>query len=393
MLDAPLEQVRDYRMRIITDLADIAPTAWDALIVGEGDGLGDTQHRNPFLRHAFLHALQDTGCATAETGWQPETLTLWSGNQLRAAAPLYRKTHSYGEYIFDWAWADAYQRHGLVYYPKLVNAIPFTPVTGPRLLARTTDDRAALARAMMQHATESGVSSLHSLFLREEDAQLLAKRGGLLRDSVQFHWTNSGYADFDEFLNTLERKKRKNIRAERRKVADAGVTLRRIRGAEISAADWGFFTRCYNHTYHAHHSSPYLNLEFFQRIGAAMSENLLLVIAERSGRPIASALLVYSPDTLYGRYWGEIEHVPCLHFECAYYQPLEFCIEEGIGCFEGGAQGEHKMARGFLPVRTRSAHWVAHSAFAEAIGEFLGRESAGIGQYIDELHEHLPFRR
>jgi predicted N-acyltransferase len=204
---------------------------------------------------------------------------------------------------------------------------------------------------------------------------------------------NGGYATFDDFLATLEQKKRKNIRAERRKVKEAGVTLRRVRGVEATEADWRFFNRCYRHTYAAHYSTPYLNLDFFQRIGREMPENILLVIAEREGRPIAASLVIHSADTLYGRYWGEIEHVPCLHFEAAYYQPLEFCIEQGIQTFEGGAQGEHKMARGFLPTRTYSAHWLAHPSFADAIERFLEREAGGIDEYMDELNERNPFKR
>jgi hypothetical protein len=237
------------------------------------------------------------------------------------------------------------------------------------------------------------LSSLHVLYPSAEEAAQLAAAGMMRREGVQFHWRNPGYANFEEFLASLERKKRKNIRAERRKVAEAGVRLRIVRGTEAQSADWGFFCRCYNHTYRAHHSSPYLNLEFFERLGRDMPENLLLVIAERDGRPIASALVVFTAKTLYGRYWGELEHVPCLHFECAYYQPLEFCIENRIACFEGGAQGEHKMARGFLPVITHSAHWLAHPAFSDAVENFLARETQGIESYVDELREHNPFRK
>jgi predicted N-acyltransferase len=236
------------------------------------------------------------------------------------------------------------------------------------------------------------VSSTHILFPDDDAARQLAEAGYMLRSGVQFHWMNAGYRDFDEFLATLEPKKRKNIRAERRKVVDAGVTLRRVRGIDATEADWVLFNRCYRHTYAAHHSTPYLNLDFFLRIGAAMPQHILLVIAERAGKPIAASLLIHTDDTLYGRYWGELEHVPCLHFEAAYYQPLEFCIEQGIATFEGGAQGEHKMARGFLPTRTWSAHWLAHPSFADAIERFLEREAGGIDEYIDELNDRNPFR-
>ena len=393
----------NYRTRVVTDLAEIGAERWDALVAhasGEGDSGAPPLVVHPFLRYAFLSALHETGCANADAGWMPEYLTLWRGDECVAAVPLYRKFHSYGEYVFDWAWADAYRRHGLDYYPKLLSAIPFTPVTGPRLLARDEPTRAALAQALVAHAKQSGLSSLHVLFPEDAEATALESAGLMKRDGVQFHWTNAGYASFDAFVETLDRKKRKNIRAERRKVAETGVTLRRVEGRDATDADWRFFARCYANTYRAHHSTPYLNLAFFRRIGAQMPENLLLVIAEREidgqRRPIASSLVVFTATTLYGRYWGETgdprEHVPCLHFECAYYQPLEFCIERGIRYFEGGAQGEHKMARGFLPVKTRSLHWLAHPAFEDAVAHFLARESSGIANYIDELNERDPFK-
>ncbi|MFC5480940.1 GNAT family N-acetyltransferase [Massilia suwonensis] len=375
----------NYRTHIVSSLSEIGQAAWDGLLARQEDA-------NPFLSYAFLHALHESGSAAPETGWQPQYLALYDGDALAAALPLYVKGHSYGEYVFDWAWADAYQRHGLEYYPKLLAAVPFTPVAGPRLLAVDDAARAALIEVLKatQRATE--VSSTHILFPPEEHARQLQEAGFLLRSGVQFHWLNPGYANFEEFLATLEQKKRKNIRAERRKVREAGVTLRRVRGFDITDTDWKLFNRCYRHTYAAHYSTPYLNLDFFRRIGETMPENILLVIAEREGRPIASSLVIHSEDTLYGRYWGELEHVPCLHFEAAYYQPLEFCIEQGIKTFEGGAQGEHKMARGFLPTRTWSAHWLAHPSFADAIERFLEREAGGIDDYMDELNERNPFR-
>jgi uncharacterized protein len=375
----------NYRTHIASSLSEIGQAAWDGLLARQEDA-------NPFLSYAFLHTLHESGSAAPETGWQPQYLALYDGDTLAAALPLYVKSHSYGEYVFDWAWADAYQRHGLAYYPKLLAAVPFTPVAGPRLLAVDAAARAALIEVLMatQRATE--VSSTHILFPPEEHARQLQEAGFLLRSGVQFHWLNPGYASFDDFLATLEQKKRKNIRAERRKVREAGVTLRRVRGVDVLDADWKLFNRCYRHTYAAHYSTPYLNLDFFRRIGETMPENILLVIAEREGRPIASSLVIHSQDTLYGRYWGELEHVPCLHFEAAYYQPLEFCIEQGIKTFEGGAQGEHKMARGFLPTRTWSAHWLAHPSFADAIERFLEREAGGIDDYMDELNERNPFK-
>lgn len=306
--------------------------------------------------------------------------------------PLYAKYHSYGEYVFDWAWADAYRRHGLDYYPKLLSAIPFTPVSGSRLIARDAASQAALLATLTSLQEQSGVSSTHILFPPEQQAQALKEAGFLLRSGVQFHWLNQGYRDFEDFLDTLDRKKKKNIRAERRKVNEAGVTFRHVAGKEASEADWRFFKRCYDRTYAAHYSTPYLNLDFFLRIGTAMPENILLVVAERAGRPIASSLLIHDEKTLYGRYWGAVDEIACLHFETAYYQPLEFCIQREIQCFEGGAQGEHKMARGFLPEKTWSAHWLAHPAFADAVSRFLEQEAGGIDAYMDELGERTPFK-
>ena len=375
----------NYRTRIVTSLSEIGQPAWDGLLACQSAA-------NPFLSFAFLDALQATACAVPETGWQAQFLTLWRGESLEAAMPLYVKHHSYGEYVFDWAWADAYRRHGLAYYPKLLSAIPFTPVTGSRLLARDAAGQAALIDALCKLQGTAGLSSTHVLYPPEAEALALQEAGFLLRSGVQFHWLNQGYRDFDDFLERLERKKRKNIRAERRKVAEAGVRFRHVPGADATAEDWRFFQRCYDNTYAEHHSTPYLNLAFFERIGAAMPQHILLIVAEQDGRPIASSLLIHDDDTLYGRYWGALESVPCLHFETAFYQPLEFCIARGIACFEGGAQGEHKMARGFLPTKTWSAHWLAQPAFADAIERFLEQESGGIESYMDELNERNPFR-
>lgn len=383
----------DYRTGILSSPAEVPADEWNALLARDAQP-------TPFLRHEFLDALHVARCAVDETGWSPHFVTLTDERtgRLAAAAPVYAKQHSYGEYVFDWAWADAYQRNDLPYYPKLLCAVPFTPVQGTRLLAADDDARRRLAATLLAFAEQSDVSSLHVLFPTGDEARLLESMGMMLREGVQFHWLNDGYRHFDDFLGTLEQKKRKNIRAERRKVHDAGVTFRRLTGDRITDADWRFFSRCYRQTYREHFSSPYLNLDFFRTIGATMPENLLLVIAEADGRPIASALAVYrrgehGGGTLYGRYWGAIEHVPCLHFETAYYQLLEFCIEAGLDTFEGGAQGEHKLARGFLPTVTHSAHWLAHPAFSDAVARFLERETEHIHAYVDELREHDPFRR
>ncbi|WP_412525506.1 GNAT family N-acetyltransferase [Burkholderia lata] len=383
----------DYRTGILSSPAEVPAEEWNALLARDAQP-------TPFLRHEFLDALHVARCAVDDTGWSPHFVTLTDERtgRLAAAAPVYAKQHSYGEYVFDWAWADAYQRNDLPYYPKLLCAVPFTPVQGTRLLAADDDARRRLAATLLAFAEQSDVSSLHVLFPTGDEAALLESMGMMLREGVQFHWINDGYRHFDDFLGTLEQKKRKNIRAERRKVHDAGVTFRRLTGDQITDADWRFFSRCYRQTYREHYSSPYLNLDFFRTIGATMPENLLLVIAEAGGQPIASALAVYrrgenGGGTLYGRYWGALEHVPCLHFETAYYQLLEFCIEAGLDTFEGGAQGEHKLARGFLPTVTHSAHWLAHPAFSDAVARFLERETEHIHAYVDELREHDPFRR
>ncbi len=302
--------------------------------------------------------------------------------------------------MFDWAWANAYAQHGLDYYPKALVAVPFTPVPGARLLARDPEARAALVRALLQHARDEDLSSLHLLFAHPQDIAACEQNGMMLRHTVQFHWTNgppalpTPFTDFEHFLASLQQEKRKKIRQERRKVADAGVTFRWARGRDITPADWAFFYRCYERTYLEHGNAPYLNRDFFQRMAHTMADHWLLFVAERAGRPIACSLIAIDPGArvAYGRYWGALERVDCLHFEACYYQPLAWCIEHGFLRFEGGAQGEHKMARALLPVKTSSAHWLAHPAFADAVERFLEREGAGIGQYLDDLAQRSPLR-
>ena len=369
-------------IQVVDSLASIPASDWDALA-----------GHQPLLSHAFLLALQESGCASAETGWAPCHITMWRDNRLAAAMPLYLKSHSYGEYVFDWAWADAYQRHGLRYYPKLLNAVPFTPVTGPRLLALSDADRSALLDAALAFARDSGVSSLHCLFPAEPEVTAFESAGMMLRASVQFHWRNEGFSDFEDFLGRMNHDKRKKIRQERRKVRDAGIEFRRLRATEATEADWRFFVECYNRTYRAHHSSPYLNLDFFLRLAQTMPEQLLLILGYRDAVPVASAFNIIGEDTLFGRYWGTREFHSGLHFETCYYQAIEFCIAEKLGSFEGGAQGEHKLARGLLPQRTVSAHWLAHPEFAEAVTRFLRKEASGIEHYVDELSEHSPFKQ
>jgi len=373
-------------------MADIDAHAWDEL-------LSQQDAPTPFLRHAYLQAMEASGSATAGTGWQPQHLTLWRGGRLEAACPLYAKDHSYGEYVFDWAWANAYEQHGLAYYPKGLVAAPFTPVPGSRLLARDGHARRALAKALLSHARRQGWSSLHLLFLSPADVQACEEAGLLMRQAVQFHWQHGGWADFEAFLASLSQDKRKKIRQERRKVAEAGVQFRVIEGPQASAADWDFFYRCYERTYREHGNPPYLRRDFFRRVARDMASNWVLFVAERGGRPIACSLLAVSrttdgrPEVAYGRYWGALERVDCLHFEACYYQPLQWCIANGVRRFEGGAQGEHKMARALLPVATRSAHWLAHPAFADAVQRFLEREGEGVERYLEHLEARSPFRR
>ena len=371
-------------LRILDSISDIPAIQWDALIEG-----------NPTLRHAVLDSLHTSGCASAYSGWAPQYLTLWNGTRFRGAMPLYVKSHSYGEYVFDWAWAEAYERHGLAYFPKLLSAVPFTPVTGSRLLAGTDEDRRLLLHAALDAARQSDVSSLHILFPHESEARMMESAGMMLRATVQFHWINrdgAGFAGFDDYLAAMSHDKRKKIRQERRRVAEAGVTFEHRVGSEIRESDWDFFSACYERTYRQHRSTPYLNRRFFGEIARRMPENLLLVLGYRQGKPIAAALNLFNGDTLYGRYWGASEFHPGLHFETCYYQALEFCIARGIRLFEGGAQGEHKLARGFLPIKTWSAHWLKEPGFANAVEDYLRRETGGIEAHLDELNESSPFK-
>jgi uncharacterized protein len=375
----------EYVTRVAQAPADIDASAWNALLALSGG--------SPFMRHEYLAALHDSGSAVRATGWTPQFVTLWREGELAAACPLYLKGHSYGEYVFDWAWANAYEQHGLRYYPKALAAVPFTPVPGPRLLARDAAARAALVRAVLAWCKQKKLSSLHLLFGSDEDIAACADAGLMLRHTVQFHWMNAGHADFEAFLASLAQDKRKKIRQERRKVAAGGVTFRHAEGAAISDADWDFFYRCYERTYLEHGNPPYLTRDFFRCLKRTMPGNWLLFIAERKGRPIASSLIAIGDQAAYGRYWGALERVDCLHFEACYYQPLAWCIAHGYQRFEGGAQGEHKMARALMPVKTTSAHWLAHPAFADAVEQFLRREGRGIENYLEHLEARSPFHQ
>jgi predicted N-acyltransferase len=368
-------------IRRIERIADLPEGPWDALA-------GD----NPFLRHAFLDALQQSGCASPETGWEACFLTAWEADVLIGALPLYFKTHSWGEFVFDWAWAEAYERAGLSYYPKLLSAVPFIPVTGPRLLAARADTRAALLDAALELARETGVSSLHLLFPNANQAAEMEGHGLMLRRGMQLHWRNPGHADFADYLAGLRRDKRKKVQQERRKVQEAGIRFEHLRGTEISAGHWRHFMACYVRTHQQFNSPIALNLDFFERISARMADNILLIVALRDDQPIASALNFVSRDALYGRSWGTLEYHSGLHFETCYYQAIDYCIANNIALFEGGAQGEHKLARGFLPETTWSAHWLADARFAGAIDAYLKREAVGMNQYVDELNERAPYK-
>ncbi|TAK90746.1 MAG: N-acetyltransferase [Burkholderiaceae bacterium] len=384
-------------LRIFSALADLPAAAWNALVEKHGGN-------QPFLRHEFLNAFEATGCVGESkgqhTGWQPAHITLWEKGSLVGAMPAYLKYHSYGEYVFDWAWADAYQRNGLDYYPKLLAAIPFSPITGARLLTDTPARKALLAQGAIAAARELGASSFHCLFPLDEEIAPLQHAGMLTRHGTQFHWQNkpgTGYASFDEFLATFTREKRKKIKQERRKVAEAGITFEWFTGTQGNHAlrdeHWTFLHQCYRNTYRLHRSTPYLNLDFFRLLGQRMPDNCLIVIGSRNEKPLCAAFNIYDRTTLWGRYWGALETIPNLHFETCYYQALEFCIARNIQLFEGGAQGEHKLARGLMPEQTQSMHWLAHPEFSEAVEQFLEREQRGVAGYIEELKEHAPFRK
>jgi predicted N-acyltransferase len=386
-LNSPIE------LRVLDRIDAIPAEQWDGLLAADS---------TPFLRHAFLAALEKHGCVGGNAGWQVAHLAIYPTDSDKPIGlmPLYLKNHSYGEYVFDWSWAEAYAQNGMQYYPKALSAIPFTPVQGSRILLDQAHDpertQQWLIQGLKQLLIQNSLSSAHVLFAEQKTQDALLAQGFMARDAVQFHWNNQSYATMDAFLDQLTMKRRKNIRRERKEVEAAGVQFRHVPGEMASQADWAFFYQCYANTYLEHHSSPYLNEAFFQDWGQQMPEYLHLIIAEQENRPIASSLLVVDKKapipTAYGRYWGSIEYIPCLHFETAYYQAIEYCIREKIQIFEGGAQGQHKMARGFLPITVQSAHWIKDPEFTTAVERFLKGERAGVGAYVDELAEHSPLK-
>jgi predicted N-acyltransferase len=370
------------RVRIHHALAEIAAPDWDALHDGG----------NPFVAHAFLYGLEATGCLRAEWGWTPCHVGLWDGDALLAAAPGYLKHNSHGEFVFDHAWAHAYAQHGLDYFPKWLGAVPYSPVTGPRLLARDGGARRALLAGIARLVHDSGLSSAHVNFHAESEDAAFGE-DWVLREDIQYHWHNAGgWEDFEGFLGAMDHKHRKNIRQERRKVRDAGIAFRIVDGAGASDGDLAAMHRFYLQTFADYGNSPALTLEFLRHLARAMPQALVVVLAERAGVPIAGALCLRGADTLYGRYWGASEQHPGLHFEACYYQGIEYCLREGLARFEPGAQGRHKIARGFLPTLVRSRHLIADPRFSHAIGAWCEQERASVRGHLLQLHAHSPFR-
>ena len=373
--------------RILDDIASVPAAQWDALHDG----------RNPFVAHAFLAGLEQHGALRAGYGWTSQHLTVWDGDALIAAAPGYLKTNSHGEFVFDHAWAHAYARYGQEYFPKWLGAVPYTPVTGPRLLARNDAARVALLAAIVDNARRKGLSSAHVNFFEAEENAAFG-RDWLSRIDVQYHWRNPlGWQDFDAFLAAMDHKHRKNIRQERAKVARAGVTFRIVHGDEATETELAAMHGFYLRTFADYGNTPALTLPFLRHLAHAMPRRLVLFLAERSGETIAGALCLRGGDTLYGRYWGASDapdhsRIPGLHFETCYYQGIDYCLREGLTGFEPGAQGEHKLARGFLPTIVRSRHWIADPAFAEALGPWCAEEAGSIRRYAAMLSAHSPFR-
>jgi predicted N-acyltransferase len=381
---------RIYAIHFTGAIDAVAADDWNALFGASG---------YPFIRHQFLAALEHSGCVgTRESGWLVEHALVERDGRLVAAMPLYRKLHSYGEYVFDWQWADAYARYGLRYYPKLLAAIPFTPATGPRFGVAVGEDEGeivgALLDALRERVNTERLSSLHLLFPEPALRDQLLQNGMSLRCGVQYHWFNRGYGCFDDFLAALSSRKRKGLRREREQVAQAGVTLRWLHGAEIDPAAWRRFHHFYQRTYAKRSGhGGYLNRAFFEQLGAKMGEQVLLCEALRDGEVIAAALYLRDAETLYGRYWGCSEEIPGLHFEACYYQGIDYCIREGLQRFDAGAQGEHKLLRGFEPVLTDSCHWIADVRFREAIDHFLQQERLQVETHLQSARELLPYRR
>jgi len=372
--------------RILGSIAKIDAPGWNALAGSE----------QPFLRHEFLLAMEQSGCTSARNGWIPQHLIIETRDGAPAAAlPLFRKLHSRGEFVFDFSWANAYAQHGISYYPKLLSAVPFTPVRGPRLLTAAQPVREALSKALIQaaleYARDEQFSSWHVLFPTDAAAEDLEQAGLVLRRDCQFHWFNQGYASFEEFLSTFTAEKRKKAKRERRRVAEAGIEFDTRHGGDMTDALWDKVYGFYADTFYRHGHDPYLNLSFFKRVAAAMPESIMLKIARLRETPIAAAIFFVGEEALYGRYWGAGGNYHSLHFETCYYQGIEYCIERKLQRFEPGTQGEHKVPRGFVPTLTRSAHYIADPRFAAAIRDFARREARGVDNYAAAVNEHVPY--
>jgi predicted N-acyltransferase len=400
--DAQVSMVPALTTHWHTHIDEIPAKQWDELVSQSEGG-------SPFLRHGFFKAMADSASACPQTGWHPQFLTLQDQDgRIVAGCPAYAKDHSYGEYVFDWAWADAHDRalaaHGLHYYPKLLSAVPFSPIPGQRLLVHPdlpgttrTVIRQHMLDLLVARCQAQGWSSAHALFLSEAETELAQDQGWMVRQGVQFHWENRPehpYADFEDFLASLNRDKRKKIQQERRKVREAGVQFEVKQSTDITEADWDFFHVCYGQTYRERGREPYLTRAFWTLASQALPGCWTLFIARHGEQRIAAALLAVDPHTkvAYGRYWGAVADVSCLHFEACYYQPLIWCIGQGMSRFEGGAQGEHKLARGLMPVATRSVHWIQHEGLRDAVARFLNREELGLTDYIQSLAERRPFK-
>lgn len=367
--------------RFLSSLTDVPAAAWDALHDG----------RNPFVSHAFLAGLEQHGCLRPDWGWKPHHLTLWHGDELIGAVPGYLKENSHGEFVFDHAWANAYARHGRDYFPKWLGAVPYSPVTGPRLLARGEADRRALLHAIVEHVRDSGLSSAHVNF-HETGEDELFDADWLQRLDLQFQWQRQpGWHCFDDFLAAMERKRCKNIRQERAKITRAGIGFRIVHGDEASANDLRAMHGFYLQTFAEYGNAPALTLPFLHHLAEQMPRQLVLFLATQDDMPIAGALCLRGRDTLYGRYWGGAP-LPGLHFETCYYQGIDYCLREGLQRFEPGAQGEHKLARGFLPTEVRSRHWIADPAFREALAEWCAQERMGVARHARQLAAHSPFK-
>lgn len=369
-------------IRVVDKLKTIDSQQWNAL-------LPDTY---PFLRHEFLHALEVCGCLAPATGWTPCHFVAEEDGRLIGAAPAYLKQHSYGEFVFDWSWADAYRRAGQRYYPKLLNAIPFTPSVGPRLLG-SPEVRRCLAEAQRALTAEHDLSSAHALFVTEADAAAFERAGFLARTDCQYHWSNNDYEDFDDFLARLTAAKRKKIRRERRRVMEAGINIETYNADELDEAAWDTVYRFYASTYHLRGQQPYLNLAFFLRLRETMPDRVVVFLAHHGRHPVAAALTLRDDTTLYGRHWGSHDDYHSLHFEACYYQGIDYCIRHGLRHFDAGAQGEHKLSRGFVPVITHSFHWLAHPRLRAAVADFLSRETPLVTEYAAFQESHKPYRR